>query len=39
MDNAYNSIERDMTCVGVTCVEDKLQDRVPETVQYLLKAG
>ena len=26
-------------CTGVTCVEDKLQDEVPETVQYMLRAG
>ena len=28
-----------MELVGATCVEDKLQEEVPETVQYLLKAG
>lgn len=39
LEAAYAILERDMVCIGVTCVEDKLQDRVPETVQYLLQAG
>eukprot|EP00287_Rhodomonas_sp_CCMP768_P004664 CAMPEP_0196723520 /NCGR_PEP_ID=MMETSP1091-20130531/5625_1 /TAXON_ID=302021 /ORGANISM="Rhodomonas sp., Strain CCMP768" /LENGTH=590 /DNA_ID=CAMNT_0042065465 /DNA_START=1 /DNA_END=1774 /DNA_ORIENTATION=- len=38
MDDVYATMERDLLCVGVTCVEDKLQDEVPDTVQYLLRA-
>lgn len=32
-------IERRLDFVGVTAVEDKLQDRVPETIQFLREAG
>eukprot|EP00960_Hanusia_phi_P075227 768392-Hanusia_phi.AAC.8 len=35
----YESLERDLICHGVTAVEDKLQEEVPETVQYLIRAG
>jgi phospholipid-transporting ATPase len=30
-------IERDMMFLGCTAIEDKLQDEVPETIDYLLK--
>ncbi|KAI9205923.1 uncharacterized protein BJ171DRAFT_500123 [Polychytrium aggregatum] len=33
------SIETDMQFLGCTAIEDKLQDEVPETIAYLLKAG
>jgi len=39
LDEAYLMLERDLVCVGVTCVEDKLQDKVPETVRFLLAAN
>jgi magnesium-transporting ATPase (P-type) len=39
MSSLYQALERDMLLVGATCVEDKLQEEVPETVQYLLRAG
>jgi phospholipid-transporting ATPase len=39
MAHVYKSLEHDMQLVGATCVEDKLQEEVPETVQYLLRAG
>ncbi|GAM25814.1 hypothetical protein SAMD00019534_089890 [Acytostelium subglobosum LB1] len=32
-------IEKDMTLVGTTAIEDKLQHHVPETINYLLEAG
>eukprot|EP01133_Synstelium_polycarpum_P012152 gene12152-14219_t len=32
-------IERDMTLVGTTAIEDRLQNAVPETIAYLLEAG
>eukprot|EP00961_Rhodomonas_salina_P199700 2693688-Rhodomonas_salina.2 len=32
-------MERGLVCTGVTCVEDKLQDDVPDTIQYLLRAN
>ena len=35
----YNEIENDMTLLGATIVEDKLQDKVPETIRDLRNAG
>lgn len=35
----YADMERGLVCTGVTCVEDKLQDDVPDTIQYLLRAN
>jgi len=32
-------IETDMEIIGCTAIEDKLQDGVPETIEYLLKCG
>lgn len=32
-------IEKDLVLIGVTAVEDKLQDEVPETINDLLMAG
>eukprot|EP01132_Coremiostelium_polycephalum_P003773 gene3773-4697_t len=32
-------IEKDLTLVGTTAIEDKLQNYVPETISYLLEAG
>ncbi len=32
-------IERDVTILGVTAVEDKLQDGVPETIMAMREAG
>ncbi|EGC28908.1 hypothetical protein DICPUDRAFT_51588 [Dictyostelium purpureum] len=32
-------IEKDLTLVGTTAIEDKLQNQVPETIAYLLEAG
>lgn len=33
-----NLIEKDLYLLGATAVEDKLQDRVPETLDALIKA-
>jgi len=38
LEDLYATMEKDLLCVGVTCVEDKLQEEVPDTVQYLLRA-
>lgn len=35
----YEEIERDMTLIGVTAIEDKLQDGVPQTIGNLMLAG
>ena len=35
----FGSIEHDMELLGCTAVEDKLQDKVPETIHTLLRAG
>mmetsp|Transcript_39978 Transcript_39978/g.29484 ORF Transcript_39978/g.29484 Transcript_39978/m.29484 type:complete len:92 (+) Transcript_39978:807-1082(+) len=32
-------MEKDLVLVGATCVEDRLQDRVPETIEALRNAG
>jgi len=30
-------VERDLSLIGATAIEDKLQDGVPETIAYLLE--
>ena len=37
--SAADVIERELELVGVTAIEDKLQDSVPETIHQLLRAG
>ena len=32
-------IEKDLTLLGATAIEDKLQDQVPETIKFIKKAG
>lgn len=39
LDAVAESIERDMTILGVTAIEDKLQDNVPSTIFDLAQAG
>lgn len=39
LDAAAESIEKDMTIVGVTAIEDKLQEGVPQTIYDLAQAG
>ena len=37
--NAYKLVEKDIYLIGATIVEDKLQDKVPETIRDLRLAG
>ncbi|XP_051169972.1 phospholipid-transporting ATPase ID isoform X3 [Leptopilina boulardi] len=39
LDAIYEEIERDMTLLGTTAIEDKLQDGVPQTIANLALAG
>ncbi|KAK7864499.1 hypothetical protein R5R35_003115 [Gryllus longicercus] len=39
LDAIYEEIERDMTLLGATAIEDKLQDGVPQTIANLALAG
>ena len=39
MENAASGIETDLRLLGVTAIEDKLQEGVPESIEGLLKAG
>lgn len=39
LDAIYEEIEMDMSLVGVTAIEDKLQDGVPQTIANLILAG
>lgn len=36
---AYSAVENDLTVLGATAVEDKLQDGVPDTIRALRQAG
>ncbi|XP_023816458.1 phospholipid-transporting ATPase ID isoform X4 [Oryzias latipes] len=38
LDELYEEIEKDMTLLGATAVEDKLQDGVPHTIEQLAEA-
>uniref|UniRef100_H3CAA4 Phospholipid-transporting ATPase n=1 Tax=Tetraodon nigroviridis TaxID=99883 RepID=H3CAA4_TETNG len=38
LDELYEEIEKDLLLLGVTAVEDKLQDGVPQTIEQLAKA-
>nr|XP_033340893.1 probable phospholipid-transporting ATPase IF [Megalopta genalis] len=38
-EKAYNQMEGGLTLLGVTAVEDRLQDEVPETLECLRVAG
>ena len=37
MDIVYNRIEQNLSLIGATAIEDKLQDGVPETIANLAK--
>jgi phospholipid-translocating P-type ATPase (flippase) len=37
--NLMSEIEQDLELVGCTAIEDALQERVPETIDYLLRAN
>ncbi|KPI89638.1 phospholipid-transporting ATPase 1-like protein [Leptomonas seymouri] len=39
VDRVCLEMEREMRLVGVTAIEDKLQDEVPETLSFFLSAG
>eukprot|EP01059_Diplonema_ambulator_P027491 TRINITY_DN4568_c0_g2_i2.p1 TRINITY_DN4568_c0_g2~~TRINITY_DN4568_c0_g2_i2.p1 ORF type:complete len:1224 (+),score=363.47 TRINITY_DN4568_c0_g2_i2:55-3726(+) len=39
MEECWDKMERDFTVCGCTAIEDRLQDKVPETVEHLIKAG
>lgn len=39
LDALYEEIERDLELIGVTAIEDKLQDGVPQTIANLILAG
>ncbi|KAI8617964.1 hypothetical protein BC830DRAFT_1227198 [Chytriomyces sp. MP71] len=39
VDDVAELIERDLTLMGATAIEDRLQDGVPETIATLAKAG
>ena len=39
LDDVYNMIERDLSLIGATAIEDKLQDGVPQTIANLQLAG
>ena len=39
LDAIYSDIERNLVLLGATAVEDKLQDKVPETIHDLQMAG
>ena len=39
LDDLYEELERDMTLLGATAIEDKLQDGVPETIANLAQAN
>ena len=39
LDAVYNMIERDLSLIGATAIEDKLQDGVPQTIANLQLAG
>jgi len=39
MEEVAEKLERDLTLVGTTAIEDKLQDEVGETIAFFRKAG
>lgn len=39
LDELYEEIEKDMTLLGATAVEDKLQEGVPQTIATLAEAN
>ncbi len=39
LDILYNEIEKDLLLAGVSAIEDKLQDGVPETIELLIKSN
>jgi phospholipid-translocating ATPase len=39
IDKLYEEIERNMKLIGMTAIEDKLQDGVPQCIESLTQAG
>ena len=39
LEKIYEEIECDLTLAGVSAIEDKLQEGVPETIELLLKSN
>ena len=39
MDELYEEIEKNMKLLGMTAIEDKLQDGVPECIEKLTRAS
>lgn len=39
MEKVYTEIESGLSLAGVSAIEDKLQDGVPETIELLLKSN
>ena len=39
LEECYNEIENNLTLIGATIVEDKLQDKVPEVIKDLRQSG
>lgn len=39
IESVMDEVERNLTLIGATAVEDRLQDGVPESIEILLKAG
>lgn len=39
LESIYEEIERDLMLIGVTAIEDKLQDGVPHAIANLALAG
>ena len=39
LDEVYKLLEKDLRLLGATAIEDKLQDKVPETIALLREAG
>lgn len=39
MSRVEDKFERELTLVGATAIEDRLQDQVPETIEFMRNAG
>lgn len=39
IDRLYEDIEKNMKLIGMTAIEDKLQDGVPQCIETLTRAG
>jgi len=39
VDKVCLEMEKEMELIGITAIEDRLQDKVPETLQFFLRAG